>query len=56
MNSRVSRRNILKTVGAAALLSPTPRGAGLPVLRQEGPETPKICLEINGAARSRPFG
>ena len=48
MNSRVSRRNVLKTVGAAALLSPSPRGAGLPLFRQEGPETPKICLEING--------
>ncbi|MGA2986082.1 MAG: mannonate dehydratase [Terriglobia bacterium] len=48
MNSRVSRRSMLKTVGAAALLSPSPRGAGLPVLQQEGPETPKICLEING--------
>ena len=48
MNYRVSRRNILKTVGAAALLSPSPRGAGLPVLHQEGPETPKICLEISG--------
>jgi mannonate dehydratase len=48
MNSQVSRRNILKTVGAAALLGSSPRGAGLPVLRQEGLETPKICLEING--------
>jgi len=48
MNPRVSRRNVLKTVGAAALLGSSPRGAGLPVLRQEGLETPKICLEING--------
>jgi mannonate dehydratase len=48
MNCRVSRRNLLKTVGAAALLSPSPRGAGLPLLRQEGLETPKICLDING--------
>jgi mannonate dehydratase len=48
MNYRVTRRNILKTVGAAALLSPSPRGAGLTVLHQEGPETPKICLEISG--------
>ncbi|MGA3324660.1 MAG: hypothetical protein ABSF45_09305 [Terriglobia bacterium] len=48
MNTRISRRNILKTVGATVLLSPSPRGASLPVLRQEDPETPKICLEING--------
>ena len=48
MSSRISRRNILKTVGAAALLSPSARGASPPELRQEGPETPKICLEING--------
>ena len=48
MNSRLSRRSILKTVGAAALMSRSPREAGLPVLHQEGPETPKICLEING--------
>ncbi|HXW14780.1 MAG TPA: mannonate dehydratase [Terriglobia bacterium] len=48
MNSRISRRSILRTAGAAALLCSTPRGAGLPVLSQEGPETPKLCLEING--------
>ena len=40
MNSRISRRNILRTVGAAALLGPSPRGADLPVLRQEGTDTP----------------
>jgi len=48
MNTRISRRKILKTVGATVLLSPSPRGTGLPVLHQEGPETPKICLELNG--------
>ena len=48
MNSPVSRRNILKAVGAAALLGPSPRGAGLPVLHPESLETPKICLDING--------
>jgi mannonate dehydratase len=47
MNPLMSRRSILKTVGATALLSPSPRGAGLPILRQEGPETPKICLQIS---------
>jgi len=48
MNTSVSRRHLLKTVGAATLLGASPRGAGLPMLHQEGPETPKICLEING--------
>ena len=48
MNPKVSRRNILKTVGAAALLGSSSRGAGRPVLLQEGPETPKICLGIDG--------
>ncbi|HMD85995.1 MAG TPA: mannonate dehydratase [Terriglobia bacterium] len=52
MRSRVSRRNMLKTVGAAALLSPSLGRAGLPELHQEGAETPKICLQISreGAA------
>ncbi len=48
MDSRISRRSILKTVGAAALLGAPARGASPPDLRQEGPETPKICLEISG--------
>ena len=48
MNSRISRRNLMKTVGTVALLSSRPRGSALPVLRQEDPETPKLCLEING--------
>src|SRR5271165_6108822 len=48
MHLRVSRRNLLKTVGGVALLSPSVRGAGPSLLRQEGPETPKICLSING--------
>ena len=46
MNSKVSRRNILKTVSAAALLGASSRGAGFPNLLPEGPETPKICLQI----------
>ena len=48
MRSRISRRNLLKTVGAATLLSSTPLGAGFPAFTQEGPDTPKLCLEING--------
>jgi mannonate dehydratase len=38
---------VLKTVGAAALLSPSLGGAGLPELHQEGAETPRICLQIS---------
>lgn len=48
MNPMVTRRNVLKTVGAAALLGAPARGAALPVLRQEGSDTPKICLGIDG--------
>lgn len=48
MNSRVSRRNALKTLSAAVLLSSSSRGQGLPAAPQEGPETPKICLPIDG--------
>ena len=48
MNSQVSRRNMLKTVGAAALLSPSPRGAGLPMLRQEGRIRPRSAWKSTG--------
>ena len=47
MNSRVSRRSVLKTVGAAAMLSPALGRPGMPVFLPEGPETPKISLEIS---------
>jgi len=46
MNPGVSRRQVLKTVGAAALLSPVSRGPAVPMLHEEGPETPKVCLQI----------
>jgi mannonate dehydratase len=38
----------LKTVGAAALLSPSAVGGGLPPAHREGQTPPNICLEING--------
>ena len=47
MNSRVSRRSVLKTVGAAALLSPALRSSASPPFLPEGAETPKISLEIS---------
>src|ERR1039458_8983955 len=48
MNSQVSRRKLLKTIGAATLISPSPARSGAPDLPREGPVTPHICLEING--------
>jgi mannonate dehydratase len=39
---------MMKTVGAAALLSPLAHRAAFPVLCGEGRDTPKICLEIDG--------
>ena len=47
MISPVSRRTLLKTMGAATLLSPSAGGSGLPTLHQEDTDTPKICLQIN---------
>ncbi len=38
---------MIKTVGATALLSPLASGAVTPGLHDEGPDTPKICLEIS---------
>jgi mannonate dehydratase len=55
MNSRVSRRSLLKTVSAAALLSPSPGEAGLPLRRPKGVTPPNICLEINGKLAAAPF-
>ena len=46
MMSKVSRRNVLKTVGAAAFLGVPAAATARPALHQEGPETPKICLQI----------
>ncbi|MDR3675343.1 MAG: mannonate dehydratase [Acidobacteriota bacterium] len=48
MNALLSRRSLLKTAGATALLSTTSPGRDMPVLRQEDTETPKLCLDING--------
>ncbi len=46
MNSHLSRRNLIKAVGAAALMSPFARGAVAPDMPAEGPDTPKICLGV----------
>ena len=36
----------MRAVGAAALLAPLVHGDAGPTLREEGPDTPKICLEM----------
>ena len=48
MKTHLSRRKMMKTVGAAALLSPLAHRAAFPELCGEGRDTPKICLEIDG--------
>jgi mannonate dehydratase len=48
MNAILSRRKMIKAVGATALLTPLTHGAVNPELRGEGGDTPKICLEIDG--------
>ncbi len=46
MNPILSRRNLIKTAGAAALLAPLKHGVTSPAVRSEILDTPKICLEI----------
>jgi mannonate dehydratase len=53
MAVQLSRREMIKTVGATALLSPLTSAAVPPELHDEGPETPKICLEIQLSADNR---
>ena len=40
----------MKAVGAAAILAPLVRGDGEPTLQEEGPDSPRICLEIGGGS------
>ncbi len=47
MTSRVSRRRILGAAGAAALTPAVGRSAATEPFRNEGPDTPKICLELS---------
>src|SRR5437016_1536378 len=48
MSPTFSRRNAMRAVGAAALLAPLVHGDAGPTLREDGPDTPKICLEMGG--------
>ena len=53
---KLSRRNLLKTVGVAALASSSPpEAAPLPEMHHEGPETPKLCLPVNGSVATAHF-
>lgn len=40
----------MKAVGAAAFLAPLVHGDGEPTLHEEGPDTPRICLEMGGGS------
>ncbi len=49
MRFNSSRRQAMKAIGMAAILRPMARGAAArALLESEGPETPKICLEMGG--------
>src|SRR6476619_4307035 len=51
MDSKLSRRNLLQTAGAAAVIAGPPSlAADIPGPRMEGVNTPKICLEMGGGA------
>src|ERR1700758_4558050 len=52
MNTRLTRRRMIKTVGATALFAPFARNAGVPDLPAEGRDTPKICLEMGDGGLS----
>ncbi len=56
MNSQISRRNLIKAVGATALLSPLAHAAPAPDMPAEGSGTPKICLGIgdDGVSKDSP--
>ena len=48
MRADLSRREMMRAVGATALLAPRVDRASVMGLRGEGPDTPKICLEMGG--------
>ena len=51
MHASPSRRDILKAAGAAGLVSAAPLAAAeIPGPRMEGPDTPKICLEMGSGS------
>ena len=51
MKHDLTRRDIFQVAGAAALASAAPASsATIPEMRMEGPNTPKICLEMGGGS------
>ena len=42
----VSRRKLLQAAGAVALSTPVTRSAPVPKSLNEGPDTPKLCLQL----------
>src|SRR5581483_4831951 len=53
MKSRLTRRQAIQAagLGAAAMAAPVARPENVPTgMRGEGPDTPKICLEMGGGA------
>src|SRR5690348_13345897 len=48
MSSGLSRRNVIKGMGATALAPALVRAASAPGMPGEGPSTPKICSPIGG--------
>jgi len=52
MNTYLSRRAMMKAVGATALMAPLSSGAVNPDLPGESPGTPKICLEMGDSGLS----
>lgn len=54
MNAKgnLSRRKLLQAAGAAGLASPVAKSVSMPGPRNEGPDTPKICLEMGAGGLS----
>jgi len=55
MRAGLSRRAILQAVGAGALASSAPLGAGASQAGGEGTGAPKICLELSGRLQAGEF-
>src|SRR5260370_42049938 len=52
MKSKLNRRNVLQAAGGVALSPSLFAAAAIPGPRSEGPNTPKICLEVGAGGLS----
>src|SRR5260370_28059663 len=52
MKSKLNRRNVLQAAGGVALSPSLLAAAAIPGPRSEGPNTPKICLEVGAGGLS----